>query len=147
MPDIIANHNQNKTQENVSIFYGTHYMYSAFFANDNFSTNMVSFLWIVVPFMASSGMSYAIMHFIYTIEQIGEYMNQQRTDTLTKQNKVEQTVCISYGMYCVCSTRSRRSLLLTWCPFDVSPLTKPFIAWATILEPYHLVKSRQVIWN
>ena len=30
----------------------------------------------------------------------------------------------------------------SWCPFDVSPLTTPSIAWATILEPYHLVKSR-----
>ena len=68
-------------------------------------------------------------------------------------------------MYCVCSNgsiRSQRSLLLTWSPFDASPLTKPFmillsrahrpttIAWATI--PYRLVTSLQdffflKLWN
>ena len=78
------------------------------------------------------------------------------------KTKLNKTICIFYGMYCVCSNgsiRSQRSLLLTWCPFDASPITKPFmisvsrarrtatIPWTTILEPYHLFTSLQVVWN
>ena len=63
-------------------------------------------------------------------------------------------------MYCICSNgsiSSQRSLLLTWSPFDAGPITKLFLIlvsgarhpatfpWPTILEPYHLVISLQVI--
>ena len=86
-------------------------------------------------------------------------MNCYSNNNKTKQNK---TICISYGMYCICSTgsiRSQRSLLLTWSPFHASPITKLFmilvsrarrpatIPWAIILGPYHLAASLQVVWN
>ena len=44
-------------------------------------------------------------------------MNCYSNNNKTKLNK---TICISYGMFCVCSNgpiRSQRSLLLTWSPF------------------------------
>ena len=78
------------------------------------------------------------------------------------KTKLNKTICIFYGMYCVCSNdsiRSQRSLLLTWSAFDASPITKLFmilvsrahrpatIPWAIILEPYNLATSLQVVWN
>ena len=74
------------------------------------------------------------------------------------KSKLNKTMCIFYGMYCVCSNgsiRSQRSLSLTWSPFDASPITKLFTIldsrarhpWAIILEPYHLATSLQVVWN
>ena len=78
------------------------------------------------------------------------------------KTKLNKTICIFYGMYCICSNgsiRSQRSLLLTWSPSYASPITKLFmilvsrarrpatIPWAIILEPYHLATSLQVVWN
>ena len=66
------------------------------------------------------------------------------------KTKLNKTICIFHGMYPVCSNgsiMSQRSLLLTWSPFDASPITKLFMSlvsrarrpatfpWATILEP------------
>ena len=96
------------------------------------------------------------LHYISNWRAHESQMNCYSNNNKTKLNK---TICISYGMYCVCSNgsiRSQRSLLLTWSPFDASPITKLFmilvsrarrpatIPWSIILEPYHLATSLQV---
>ena len=96
------------------------------------------------------------LHYINNWRAHESQMNCYSNNNKTKLNK---TICISYGMYYVCSNgsiRSQRSLLLTWSPFNASPITKLFmilvsrarrpatIPWAIILEPYHLATSLQV---
>ena len=119
MPDIIASPNHNKARQNISFY----------------------------------------LHNINKWKTHESTMNWYSNYNKTKLNKI---ICILYGMYCVCSNgsiRSQWSLLLTWSPFDASPIIKLFmilvsrtrrhaaIPWATILEPYHLVTSLQVVWN
>ena len=96
------------------------------------------------------------LHYINNWRAHESQMNCYSNNNKTKLNK---TICISYGMYCVCSNgfiRSQRSLLLTWSPFDASPITILFMIlvsrarrpatnpWAIFLEPYHLATSLQV---
>ena len=119
MPDIIANHNHNKARQNISFYLNN---INSWRAHES-TTNC--------------------------------YSNYNKT-------KLNKTICIFYGMYCVCSNgtiRSQRPLLLTWSPFDASRITNLFMIlvsrvrrpatfpWATILEPYQLIISLQVIWN
>ena len=56
--------------------------------------------------------------------------HESRMNCYSNNNKtnLNKTICISYGMYCVCSNgpiRSQRSLLLTWSPFH------DFSQWGT----------------
>ena len=100
-----------------------------------------------------------ISFYIHHINNWRAHESQMKCYSNNNKTKLNKTICISYGMYCVCSNgsiRSQRSLLLTWSPFDASPITKLFmilvsrarrpatIHWATILEPYHLATSLQV---
>ena len=162
MPDIKANQNYNKARQNMCIPDGILCTYSTFCANDHFLTNTVSFLWNRTTnhgFMQDEFWDRAFYLHNIAIWRAQEPTTNWYSNYKTKLNK---TMCIFYGMYCVCSNgsiRSQRSLLLTWSPSDASPLTKPFmplvnkacrpttITWAIIMETYHLVTSMQVVWN
>ena len=58
--------------------------------------------------------------------------HESTTNCYSNYNKtnLNKTICIFYGIYRVCSNgsiRSQRSLLLTWSPFDASPITELFM--------------------
>ena len=103
-----------------------------------------------------------ISFYLHNINNCRAHESQMNCYSNNNKTKLNKTICISYGMHCVCSNgsiRSQRSLLLTWSPFDASPITKLFmilvsrarrpatIPWAIIPEPYHLATSLQVVCN
>ena len=90
-----------------------------------------------------------ISFYLHNINNWRAHESQMNCYSNNNKTKLNKTICISYGIYCVCSNgsiKSQRSLLLTWNPFDASPITKPFmisvrrarrpatIPWAIILE-------------
>ena len=130
---------KQNTTKHTHILWNTSYIYWAFFANDNFLTNMISFQWnrsTMHGFVQDELWDYAF--YLHNIANWGAHESTKNWYSKLQQNKADQTIWIFYVMYCVCSKgsiKSQRSLLLIWCPFDVSPLTKPLITWATFLEP------------
>ena len=102
-----------------------------------------------------------ISFYLHNINNWRAHESSMNCNSNYNKTKLNKTICIVYGMYCVClngSIRSQISLLLTWSPFDASPITKLFMILVSrarhpatipsviILEPYHLATSLQVVW-
>ena len=133
----------------------------SFFSNDNFLTNAVSFRWnksATYGFMQDELWDNACWPQNIANLRVHE-STKDCADSLTTTNKAEQNRMHFWWDVLRLLKWLHNALLLFWCPFDASVLAKPFmilvnkacrpaiIAWATILEPYHLVKYLQVIWN
>ena len=94
-----------------------------------------------------------ISFYLHNINNWRAHESRMNCYSISNNNKtkINKTICISYGMYCVCSygpIRSQRFLLLTWSPFHdcsqkgTSPCNHSLSYYPGTLSFSHIYASR-----